>query len=505
MMRTTFLNRVPFHPILWGILPLLIFFVNNISEVSIDALWRPLGISVLFSLVVFGISKIFIKNWDQSALMASWSLFLFFTYGHVYSLLKDIEISNLVLGRHRLILPLWLVLFTVGAILILRKKNDIKFWTLFLNVMLLSGILLQGLQLGTYFYNLNTTRVEITADRNLAYGGSEPLPDIYLIILDAYGRADVYEKYYQFDNSEFINQLEEFGFEIIPCARSNYEHTAVAIPSLLNMDYMHVLTEDVNQFTSRELLVNNKIRQMLGELGYVFVTFDTQYAWLTIEDADVFYDIETTSQFNFLQPFEVMFIETTGGLIFLDGVAKRVQTTMSELNFVSAKALKAFVELSNIEALNRAIELEGPKFVYAHFMTTHPPFVFDSEGNIIENVEDPELAYVNSTKFISSQVFLLLQKILDESENKPVVIIQGDHGLQPEFRYTILNAIYFPKDHGDLPVYPGMTPVNSFRMIFNQLFSSDFEILEDRYFESRSDWFDLSEIKNIDPYCQIDR
>lgn len=504
MMRTTFLNRIPFHPILWGILPLLIFFVTNISEVSINALWRPLGFSILLSVVVFGLLRIFIKNWHQAGLMASWSLFLFFTYGHVYSLLKDVNIGSILLGRHRLITPLWLILFLVGAILILRVKKDFKFWTLFLNVMLLSGVLLQGFQVGVYFYNRNTTSVEITADRSLDYEGTKPLPDIYLIILDAYGRADVYENYYQFDNSEFVNQLGALGFQVVPCARGNYEHTAVAMPSLLNMDYMHNLTEDVNRFTSRELLVNNRIRQMLGEMGYKFITFDTQYAWLTMEDADVFYDFETTSRFNYLQPFEEMFMETTGGLILLDGVAKRVQTTMSELNFDSAKTLKAFVELSNFEALNQAIELNGPKFVYAHFMTTHPPFVFDSEGNILENIEGSELAYVNSTKFISSQVSFLLQKILDESENKPIVIIQSDHGLRPEFHYIILNAIYFPKDRGELPVYPGMTPVNSFRMVFNQLFSTDYEILEDRYFESRSDWFDLSEIKDIDPYCQID-
>ena len=503
MMSNSFLRKFPFHPILWGILPLMIFFVANISEVSVDALWRPLGFSILFSLVVFGVFKIFIKDWDQSALMASWSLFLFFTYGHVYSLLKDVKIGNLLIGRHRLILPIWLIGFVIIAILILRKKKDFKFWTLFLNVMLLAGILLQGFQVGIYFYNRQTTKVEITADRRLDYDRSEPLPDIYLIILDAYGRADVYEDYYQFDNSGFVNQLEEFGFQVVPCARSNYEHTAVAIPSLLNMDYMHNLTDDINRFTSRDLLVENRTRQMLEELGYLFVTFETQYAWLTIENADVFYDIETTSRFNFLQPFEVMFMETTGGLVLFDLVAKRVQTMMSEVNIDSTNALKAYVELSNLQALEKAVALTGPKFVYAHFMTTHPPFVFDAEGNVIENVEDKELAYVDSTKFISSQVSRILQKILSEADSEPIIIIQGDHGLRPEFRYTILNAIYFPEARGDLPIYPGMTPVNSFRVIFNELFSTDYELLEDRYFESRSDWFDISEIKNVDPFCQI--
>ena len=503
-MKTNILNKFPFHPILWGILPLLIYFVANISEVSLSVIWRPLGISILVSSVVFGFFKILLKDWHRSALMASLSLFLFFTYGHIYSILKDVSFANILVGRHRLMIPLWLILYVIGMILILRKRKDYKFWTLFLNVMLLAGIFFQVLQIGIYFYNIESANVKVTEDQSLDYDSSEPMPDIYLVILDAYGRTDVYENYYQFDNDGFVSQLEALGFQVVPCSRANYEHTAVAMPSLLNMDYMQNLTDDVNRFTSRELLVNNRVRKMLRDLGYKFISFETQYEWLTIEDADVFYDIETTSQFNFLQPFEVLFIETTGGLILLDSVAKRVQTMLSEIYIESSKALKAYVELSNIDSLEQAIELEGPKFVYAHFMTTHPPFVFDSAGNVTENVEDSELAYLDSTQFISTQILPQVQKMLTLSDNKPVVIIQSDHGLRPEFRYTNFNAIYFPEDRGDFQIYPGLTPVNTFRMIFNQLFSTDYELLEDRTFESRSDWFDISEIRDVDPYCQID-
>jgi len=503
-MKKTFIREIPFHPILWGFLPLLIFYVVNISEVSIKNVWRSLGLSVFFALLVFGMMKLFFKNWHKSALMASWSLFLFFMYGHVYSLLKNEELFGILLGRHRLLISLWLIFLAIGSILIIRKKNNFKFWTLFLNLMLLSGIILQAFQVGIYFYNRKTTNVEVSADIDLHYDRSEPLPDVYLIILDAYPRPDVSKNHYDFDDSGFIEELEELDFEIVPCARGNYEHTAVAIPSLLNMDYLHVLSEDLDAHIARELLVKNRVRQMFGELGYQFIAYETQYPWLTFRDADVFFDFETTSRFNFLQPFELMFLETTGGLIFSDLAATRVQSIISDLNITSKHALRAYTELSNIEALDHTIDIMGPKFVYAHFMSTHPPFVLDAEGNIMENLEESDSAYVNSAKFISSQISNIVQKIIDDSKVDPVVIIQSDHGLNPEFRYTILNAIHFPEDRGELPIYPGMTPVNSFRMIFNQLFSTEYELLEDRYFESKANWFDLAEIKNVDPLCNVD-
>ena len=46
-------------------------------------------------------------------------------------------------------------------------------------------------------------------------------------------------------------------------------------------------------------------------------------------------------------------------------------------------------------------------------------------------------------------------------------------------RFNILNAYYLPDiDIGIL--YPHITPVNSFRVVFNQYFGTDFELLKDK-------------------------
>ena len=46
-------------------------------------------------------------------------------------------------------------------------------------------------------------------------------------------------------------------------------------------------------------------------------------------------------------------------------------------------------------------------------------------------------------------------------------------------RFGILNAYYLPNGGNDL-LYESISPVNSFRVIFNSYFGANYEILEDR-------------------------
>jgi hypothetical protein len=66
------------------------------------------------------------------------------------------------------------------------------------------------------------------------------------------------------------------------------------------------------------------------------------------------------------------------------------------------------------------------------------------------------------------------------------VVIQGDHGafgVSPEDRMKILNAFYLPEG-GDALIYDEITPVNTFRVIFNYYFGSSLPLLEDKSFHS---------------------
>ena len=74
-------------------------------------------------------------------------------------------------------------------------------------------------------------------------------------------------------------------------------------------------------------------------------------------------------------------------------------------------------------------------------------------------------------------------KRIDQIQKKPpVIILQGDHGYGDAnlpYRLRNLNAYYLPGD-GKKLVYPSITPVNSFRLIFNAYFGGKYAMLEDK-------------------------
>jgi hypothetical protein len=130
--------------------------------------------------------------------------------------------------------------------------------------------------------------------------------------------------------------------------------------------------------------------------------------------------------------------------------------------------------------------------VFAHLVIPHQPFVFGPNGEpfvIPEKVHngttyytnsDYKLGYTNQVTFISDHIVQVVQSILESSAVPPIIILQGDHGpshFDVPTRMEILNAYYFP-DH-ESALYPEITPVNSFRLLFNNYFNTDFDVLED--------------------------
>lgn len=92
----------------------------------------------------------------------------------------------------------------------------------------------------------------------------------------------------------------------------------------------------------------------------------------------------------------------------------------------------------------------------------------------------------------------LIEKLLSHSKPSPIIILQADegpipkryldelldfnwrHATEKEFRQKmgILNAYYLPGVNKDI-LYPSITPVNSFRVIFNLYFNTNIELLPD--------------------------
>jgi hypothetical protein len=139
-----------------------------------------------------------------------------------------------------------------------------------------------------------------------------------------------------------------------------------------------------------------------------------------------------------------------------------------------------------LDSLEKIPDLPGKKFIYAHLYVTHQPYVFYPDGRFHPFLRQNNNAYRDQVVFADKRLLEVVKTILAKSKPAPIIIIQGDHSyFHSANRVKILNAYYLP-DGGDKNLYATVTPVNTFRIIFNTYFGENYQLLPDvaRYGEN---------------------
>jgi hypothetical protein len=489
------------YPVLLGTYAAIGLLAVNISQMVLVDGMRTVLFAFLVSAIVYAVFCLSLKNTHKAALLATWFLIFFFAYGHVYGALEGVKIGGIVLGRHRYIFPLWVVLFAAGTWLIARFGNYLERLSRIMNYASIVLLLIPIAKVGIFEYH----RQGILAGRET---GATPatiqtiqptqesqLPDIYYIILDGYPRQDALLKYHQFDNSDFIQQLEGLDFTIPRCTQSNYSMTNLSLGTSLNMNYLAQLSPSLKDLDLNGRIMHSDVRQFLENRGYSSVSFDSGI-WFT-QFFDARYHVSqqkpissTFLDFTHLSEFEVLFIRTT--VLRLAEESKSLWMG-SMLENPRKEAYDRI--LFEFDQLAQTPPLPSPKFVFVHILAPHnPPFIFDSQGGFIVSYSvDPELG--NELLYLNKRTLEAVQAILEGSRVPPVIIIQGDHGLDTEVRNAILNAYYLPGP-GAGKVYPTITPVNSFRLVLNTYFGQDYPLLPDvSYYSSYEEMYNFKEVQ----------
>lgn len=491
------LKRFPLAPFALAIFPILSMLASNSKEVSLSVAIRPVLISLMVTLLVLVIFRLVLRRWDKASLVTSFILVLFYSYGQVYSWLEQNPVAGFSFGRHRYLIFLYILVLIVGLWgLVLKIKNYTQ--ALFLaNVISLTLLALPVLQLSWYSLQASLQKNEVAQaaamlDKPLK-PSIQPLPDVYYIVLDSHTRSDALLEDYQFDNASYLNELENMGFYIADCSRSNYDYTQGSMVAALNMDYLSGLDKYMQALNSEDiwiLLKQSRVRKLLENAGYKTVAFDTGYEWSRLEDADIYMSLGSDSySLQKIIPFEAMFIKSTALLILTDSQNQKLREQFNEINFPYSFHVNSqnFI----LEQLPLISEDPDPTFTFVHLLVPHVPFVFSPDGNIVSDPlfyngelswpgDDEHLiqGYANQVEFVDRKIVEIVRSILDQSKTPPIIVIHGDHGLLDENRFEILNAYYLPTD-GINDLYSTITPVNSFRVIFNDYFGTDFSLLPD--------------------------
>ncbi len=83
-----------------------------------------------------------------------------------------------------------------------------------------------------------------------------PRRDIYLIVLDEYANSAVLRDRFGYDNRAFEDSLRALGFYVPPVVGSNYVHTILSLPSLLNSAHVYPVARELPEGPWDPTLVN---------------------------------------------------------------------------------------------------------------------------------------------------------------------------------------------------------------------------------------------------------
>lgn len=279
------------HPFLLAIYPVLALLSHNLDQIPLAEAIRPLALSLLLALVLFGLGFAFLRNAPRAALLASLFLVLIFSYGHVYGLAEGMRVGGALIGRHRFLAPLWGGLLLVGTLAVLRWGRRAYSLNSALNVVAALACVFPCLTMLNFARHVSDASLPASAPLAPVAATSSSLPSVYYIILDGYARQDILSEVFSFDNRPFLEGLQARGFQIAEHSHSNYPNTALSLASSLNMDYLEPLAGPFDP-QSRDLaplfnlIQHSRVQQVFHEMGYATVAFASGYRGTELRAAD---------------------------------------------------------------------------------------------------------------------------------------------------------------------------------------------------------------------------
>jgi hypothetical protein len=502
----------PIHPILFCLYPVASLLAWNIQELYAGQAIRSVLVTFAGCLLLWGLLTIILRDVQLAAILTSLTGLMFFSYGHVYDALGQLRGAGAQFARHRYLLLVWVAVFLAVLAFLARKRGSGRSITPILNVVGLAALLMPLVSLGTFYFRARTddgraTRIPAVVLRPPT---DEPSPDIYYIILDGYARSDTMAEAIGLDNSEFIAFLERQGFYVAAESRSNHNWTSLSIASSLNLTLAQYLGANMlpgyypTPFI--DFIRHSLVRRSLEEIGYRTIGLQSGYLPTEWIDSDAYLGPATDSlpsQGTGFRPnaFESMLLDTTllQPVLSWPAFGFELKVTPTRNESYPYDILRAII-LSEFDYLAQPLPLEGPRLVFAHIVAPHRPYLFTPTGEP-RNPDEPftlveaddvsasdKGLYRDQAAYVTGRIQDVLHSILSNSDVPPVIILQADHGPglgmgQPE-RTAILNAVLLREDCRSM-LYPSITPVNTFRVIFNCYFEARLPLVEDEVYWSK--------------------
>lgn len=483
------LHHLALHPFLFALFPVFFLYSQNLGQVPASDLVTPLCVTLGATAILLLAAWVVLRDVCRAALVTSVGLFAIFAYGPVFDKVDGSQVQNLASGRQDVLLPVWgalAVILMLAAWRSGRRLHDITKALNIVSVAVVATVLLPlaGPGLSSTF-GARPAAAKPRAVSELHPNDRMGRPDIYYIILDRYAGADALQERFGYDNSAFLRALKERGF-YVPNSWANYPRTTHSLASSLNMRYLDNST-NCEWDTLFKQLNGNSVVKSLQAIGYDYVNIGSWWSH-TARDP--------SAEVNLTAPVPTEFSRVLYETTMLSPLGQKRSPSLD------VRRQRWRVTRFQFDRLAASKAMRGPKFVFAHILLPHEPFVFDRDGKFLSVDEASQRGgsemYLGQLEYANKRVLRLLDTLLaTPRRSRPVVILQADEGAFPlgysgtgyrwdhaapnelMIKMNILNAYYWPNlDRTGL--YEGVTPVNSFRLLFKRYFGAHVRLLPDR-------------------------
>lgn len=524
--------------------PLITLAAVNRLEIPTDIMLMPAGVATLFA-VAAGITLACIRNAEMGRFAAMLlSAFILFTFAF-----RDLVVGPSVLIAYffenamaeTVGTYLWFgigIIATVTALLLRRTLQRAfgAFTAIVITLMLIPLVTtpwkdaLKTANYAAYMQNITSGNKNdapvhtLDGAKNLIKRQANKardteLPDLQIVVLDAYGRDDVIKAYYDYDNQPFLQALASKGFSVAKRSHANYTQTVLSVASMLNFKPVDQLKRSTDVALAGVLTntVDSAILwQILRKQGHKIISVPSGTNLTAMPSADLTF----ASTENIIMSYQV---ETALRLLI-------ERTPLSLLSMIDETGVRTHrQQLRDVFRFwEMSTELAEPKATFVHILAPHPPFVFDENGGpvrpngrtftlldgkrLVEQIGKAKYqsAYVAQLKAINTKVLSAIETIDSKQHRETITVIIGDHGPRMNLDWEsangtdmdevkgILMAVRMPEKYkaaiGDIDK---CSPLTLLHRIATKVYNAPLEPVSDfSYYSSLNEPFDFVPIAN---------
>jgi hypothetical protein len=507
------LERVPLHPLFIVADLVLLFTSGDVTSVEVSTMLETGGLLLLGTAAVIAL-LIPVLGLKRAAIAAGVILILTIPLPTVLGTPATMD------AQSRLAMLIGIPAAIAAVILALRLlPREARAATLALNVVTLA-LLAQAAReplVETFaVFGHRPSTEHLFPDLPVAQAPKDGGPDVWNIVMDRYAGPETLRRVYGFDDEPFLRELEKRGFAVARAAAANYQRTAPSLASSLNLDYLTPLEAPSGILGYDELplyraLHGDRASRFFAAEGYAVIHAGPWWEPTRHDDRE-------TASLNYADKPELVrvmlersllgYLAVTSGMEFGNGLLTQCHRTRIQFDRLEAAAASP-----------------QRKFVFAHLLLPHPPYVLDAGGHCKDAAAAERLTrvenYVGQVRYANDRLLKLLDRIL-AGPRPAVIVLQADEGPWPaafagdEFdvgmdttdaawsdlkpdqireKMMILYALRFPGDR-PLRLADHATPVNTYRLILNRYFGTNYELLPDRsyLFKDRRNLYDFIDV-----------